>query len=139
MPDNYLESLSGIETLGGVSPSSRGLSLTITLNPYQGLKLFIGVNFDFRGVLTITLNPYQGLKHETQSGNGHQTTTDNYLESLSGIETNSKFPNKEIIQSTDNYLESLSGIETFFHLITVAASTGLTITLNPYQGLKLEL
>ena len=40
-----------------------------------------------------------------------------------------------MILETFNYLESLSGIETLFLLTTEEAKL-LSITLNPYQGLK---
>ena len=46
--------------------------VTMTLNPYQGLKLFIPA-FDWLSCVTMTLNPYQGLK----LGTNHATIRQN--------------------------------------------------------------
>ncbi len=66
-------------------------------------------------VLTITLNPYQGLKLFNSPKYWIDSKTYNYLESLSGIET---MDAPTLYWTTDayNYLESLSGIETVGHL-----------------------
>ncbi len=61
--------------------------LTITLNPYQGLKRYVCGSTVDRPILTITLNPYQGLKHLLVIYQFQSARSYNYLESLSGIET----------------------------------------------------
>ena len=111
-------------------------SLWITLNPYQGLKQEIKTlntncrNFELPWIpirdwnqwergsvckanfLWITLNPYQGLKHKKALFGFAWQFALNYLESLSGIETDLVMRIASDSSSL-NYLESLSGIETF--------------------------
>ena len=43
------------------------LPVTITLNPFQGLKPFFRHDRNNTTCVTITLNPFQGLKHKEVS------------------------------------------------------------------------
>ncbi len=106
---NYSESLSGIET-DLCEPNHESSHVLITLNPYQGLKLWYSFG--------------------TRTNLGS-----NYSESLSGIETVTKLL-AERAKYGSNYSESLSGIETL-SVNSLIGTVSVLITLNPYQGLKL--
>ncbi len=59
---NYYESLSGIETSIQLLIEVRILRISITTNPYQGLKLSLSLVVREEFYISITTNPYQGLK-----------------------------------------------------------------------------
>ncbi len=64
---NFHESLSGIETTIPVLLHTMGM-VTISTNPYQGLKQGSRVAIALPLCVTISTNPYQGLKHLTRFG-----------------------------------------------------------------------
>ncbi len=133
---NYIESLSGIETRirSMVQPAREVATI---LNPYQGLKQFLGkmvhqtltrcnyieslsgietiedlISCNTRFAVATILNPYQGLKRGRTAIFSPAALGCNYIESLSGIETEKVCLWAELKHQCCNYIESLSGIET---------------------------
>ncbi len=110
------------------------MSISITTNPYQGLKPIPFFPSTEPMEISITTNPYQGLKQGKDNKQIAIQYYFNYYKSLSGIETSFAVANKQRVNDF-NYYKSLSGIET--HNIPISPHDDMiSITTNPYQGLK---
>ncbi len=179
---NYYKSLSGIETYVNDYLHYPAKFISITTNPYQGLKRLLALitlkayerfqllqipirdwNFNIKlkkyfapgfQLLQIPIRDWNKAKSEPPERRQFQLLQIpirdwncysfswyrlpqhfNYYKSLSGIET---FIWYELTTSSIhfNYYKSLSGIETASAPLTHLRSSGISITTNPYQGLK---
>ncbi len=84
--------------------------------------------------ISITTNPYQGLKLESEDEASIADVDFNYYKSLSGIETDFSTASCQIcrISITTNPYQGLKPILAFIGWI----KNKISITTNPYQGLK---
>ncbi len=133
---NYYESLSGIETLPARFYTAATPKFQLLRIPIRDWNIR---NCQFDNLLckiSITTNPYQGLK---LGGRANRNIIAKFqLLRIPIKDWNLCLRLSEVTEFYFNYYESLSGIETTIPRL-VTHKTPIAITTNPYQGLKRRL